>query len=369
MAERKKVLVAPLNWGLGHATRCIPIIEKLLERDIEVIIAASERPYHLLKKEFPKLQIIYFPNYDIDYPEQGNMGWHLFKKVPEVFSSLAAERRKLKRLIWKDGISGVLSDNRLALSSSLVPCVIMSHQLEVQMPAGWTFMSGFFNLLNRRYMKRFNLIWIPDAEGEPNLTGNLSHLKKKPKRVRFLGPISRFKTQQPKPIEGLGAFDLLISISGPEPQRTILEKTLTEQAATLNLKTLMVVGRTEDGDSPKAVAPNITKIGHLPGQQMQYAMAQAKYIVCRSGYTTIMDLAALNQRAAFIPTPGQTEQEYIARIYKQQGLANFQPQNKINLQELLANYDQYQGFAQFNADTSALDAAIDEFVALVRRGV
>jgi UDP:flavonoid glycosyltransferase YjiC (YdhE family) len=367
MAKRKRILVAPLNWGLGHATRCIPIIHKLREKGFDVVIAASERPFHLLKKEFPELTHIYFPNYEIDYPEKGSMGWHLIKKAPYAYRETLKEHRKLKKLIWRYKIKGIISDNRFGLYSKLVPCVIMSHQLQLEMPKGWGFIKGIVNRMNVGYLKKFNTVWIPDSADEPNLSGTLSHFKGLPATARYLGIISRFTNMEIPEGRQMEPFDMLISISGPEPQRTILENRLTEQALKLPFKVLMVVGRTEDGKEKEKIGNNIIKIAHLNSERMFMAMKSAKYIVCRSGYTTVMDLAALGQKAAFIPTPGQPEQEYIAEIYKKQGLANYASQDTADLFKLIEEYDNYKGFAEFKPEDDLLDKAIDEFLALVQQ--
>lgn len=362
MAKRKRILVAPLNWGLGHATRCIPIIKKLKERGYEVIVASSERPYHLLKKEFPELTHIYFPNYEIDYPEKGNMGWHMFKKAPEVFRQTGKERRKLKKLIWRYKIKGVISDNRFGLHTKLVPCVFISHQLQLEMPKGWNFFKRLVNSINLSYMKRFDAVWIPDFEGSHNLSGTLSHISNLPKKSTYLGLLSRFaelaRDEQPQ----TEPYELLISISGPEPQRTILENRLTEQALKLPYKTLMVVGKTEDGKESVEISDKFKKVAHLNAERMCNAMRNAKYIICRSGYSTVLDLAALGQKAAFIPTPGQSEQEYLAEKYKKEGIANYMAQDTVSITQLITEYDNYKGFSGFDNGSAILDKCLDTFL-------
>lgn len=362
MAKRKRILVAPLNWGLGHATRCIPIIKKLKERGYEVIVAASDRPYHLLKKEFPELTHIYFPNYEIDYPEKGKMGWHMFKMAPEVFRQTGKEHRKLKKIIGRHKIKGVISDNRFGLSSKQVPCIFISHQLQLEMPKGWGVFKRLVNWINLSYMKKFEAIWIPDFEGEHNLSGSLSHFNHIPKNTTYLGLLSRFSELKEKEVKETGSYDLLISISGPEPQRTILENRLTEQALKLPYKTLMVVGKTEDGKESVDITENFKKVAHLNAERMYSAMRDAKYIICRSGYSTVMDLAAIAQKAAFIPTPGQSEQEYLAEKYKNEGLANFMAQDVVNIEQLIAEYENYTGFGGFDAGPATLDKCLDVFL-------
>jgi UDP-N-acetylglucosamine:LPS N-acetylglucosamine transferase len=144
-----------------------------------------------------------------------------------------------------------------------------------------------------------------------------------------------------------------------------LEERLTQQALELPLKTLMVVGKTENGTDRVEVAPNVHKVAHLPASQMMEAMQSVKYIVCRSGYSSIMDLAALGLKAAFIPTPGQPEQEYLAETYKEKGIAPFATQANVDLKNLLAEYDNYKGFAGFKTDASLLNIVVDDFLRLV----
>jgi UDP:flavonoid glycosyltransferase YjiC (YdhE family) len=366
MQPTPTILVAPLNWGLGHATRCIPIINSLLAKGCKVIIASSERPYHLLKQEFPQLEHIYFPNYEIEYPENENMAVTLLRKGPEMYWETLKENRRLQQLIWEHNIRGVIADNRFGFYNSRIPTVFLAHQLNLHMTEGFAWLKPIANGLNLKYARKFSQIWVPDFEGAPNLTGELSHFEGLPRTARYVGPLSRFAGVE---VENTGAFsgyDVLITMSGPEPQRTLLENRLTEQAVNLPYKTLMVVGKTEDGTDRVEVAPNVHKVAHLPAKAMQEAMLAVKYIVCRSGYSTIMDLAALGLKAAFIPTPGQPEQEYLAETYQQKGFAPYTTQANVDLKALLAKYNNYKGFAYFKSDSGLLDSAVNEFLGLVK---
>lgn len=364
MPQPKRILVAPLNWGLGHATRCIPIIHGLIDRGYEVIVASSERPYHLLKQEFPQLMHIYFPNYEIDYPENENMAVTLLRKTPEMFWQTYKENKKLQQLIWEHNIKGVIADNRFGFYNRRIPTVFLAHQLNLEMPAGFGWIKPFADGANLSYARRFSRIWIPDFEGEENLSGTLSHFEGLPRTARYVGPLSRFMGVMPAGNTKF-YYDLLITLSGPEPQRTILENKLTEQAKELSFKTLLVVGKTEDGTEEKQIAANVFKVGHLSSNNMRAAMVEAKYIVCRCGYSTIMDLATLGLNAALIPTPGQPEQEYLAHKYQTQGIAPYAAQSIVELKDLLAKYDRYTGFAQFAQNNALLNDAMDEFVGLL----
>lgn len=365
MQVKPTILVAPLNWGLGHATRCIPVINALLAHGCNVIIASSERPYHLLRQEFPQLQHIYFPNYEIEYPENENMAVTLLRKGPEMFWETYKENQRLQDLIWEHNIKGVVADNRFGFYNRRIPTVFLAHQLNLRMTPGFAWLKPIANGLNLQYARKFSQIWIPDFQGEPNLTGGLSHFDELPRTAKYVGPLSRFAGAEVKQTGAFKGYDMLITMSGPEPQRTLLEDRLTQQALQLPFKTLMVVGKTENGNNRVEVAPNVHKVAHLPAGQMMEAMQSVKYIVCRSGYSSIMDLAALGLKAAFIPTPGQPEQEYLAETYKEKGVAPFATQSSVDLKNLLAEYDNYRGFSGFKTDEHLLDNAIDEFLRLV----
>jgi uncharacterized protein (TIGR00661 family) len=367
MQSNPTILVAPLNWGLGHATRCIPVINNLLGRGCKVIVASSERPYHLLKQEFPHLEHIYFPNYEIEYPENENMAVTLLRKGPEMFWETYKENRRLQNLIWEHNIKGVIADNRFGFYNHRIPTVFLAHQLNLQMTEGFAWLKPIANGLNLKYARKFTRIWVPDFEDEPNLTGGLSHFDGLPRNVRYVGPLSRFASVKPEKTGAFAEYEMLITMSGPEPQRTLLEDRLTEQAINLPYKTLMVVGKTEDNADRVEVSANVHKVAHLPTNQMMEAMQSVKYIVCRSGYSTIMDLVTLGLKAAFIPTTGQPEQEYLAETYQQKGFAPYAKQVDVDLKTLLAEYDNYKGFGGFKPEGNLLDKAIAEFLALVQQ--
>lgn len=366
MPAHPRILIAPLNWGLGHATRCIPIINALLAKNCEVVIAASERPYHLLKQEFPQLTHIYFPNYEVEYPEGENMAVTILRKSPEMFWETIKENRRLQELVWEHNIKGIIADNRFGFYHRRVPTVFLAHQLNLHMTEGFAWLKPFADAANLSYARRFSRMWIPDFEDADNLTGSLSHFTGLPRQARYVGPLSRFMGMEHIPGGNFG-YDVLITMSGPEPQRTYLENKLTEQAKQLPLKTLLVVGKTEDGNEKIEVSQNVHKVSHLSTPDMLNAMLSAKHIVCRSGYSTIMDLCALGLKAAFIPTPGQPEQEFLAQQFKEKGLANYHTQADVELSALLENYNNYGGFTNYKPNSKLLDFAIDDFLLLVEQ--
>ncbi len=343
-------MVAPLNWGLGHATRCIPIIQALIDNGDRPVIGSDGPALALLKKEFPDLPAIALPAYDVEYAEKGdNLKLKLLKDSPKIWNAIRQEHRLLQHLIVDYKLDGVISDNRLGLYTRTIPCVIVSHQLQV-LSGGTTWLSTQLHL---HYIKKFNACWIPDHEISPNLTGKLSLNTDSSLEKVYLGPISRFK----KSNESTISYDLFILLSGPEPQRSILEKKLMQQANDFNGKVLFVGGVVEPVQRVEKKG-RITYYNYLSTVGLQKAIERSRLILCRSGYTSIMDLSKLDKKAFFIPTPGQFEQEYLAQHLEKQGIAPFATQEDFHI-SMLDQVENYSGLTALQEVTSSLPSLID----------
>lgn len=338
----KTILIAPLNWGLGHATRCIPIIKALQENDYIPIIASDGIALELLRKEFPYLQTLELPSYEIEYSKNGkNFKWKLLKNCPKMIEAVWNEKKLIKKWIKKYSIDGVISDNRLGVFSQKVPSVFMTHQLNV-MTGNTTWITS---MLHQHIIKKYKECWIPDLEGTPNLTGKLGHIKKANFVTKYIGPLSRMqKRETPK------QYDLMIILSGPEPQRGLLEDQLRTEVLKYNGKVVFIKGIIEK-DQIKEQINNVTYYNFMNTRQLEQTFNGSDKVLCRSGYTTIMDLAKLNKKAFFIPTPGQYEQEYLAKKLKKEGLVPYAEQNDFRI-ENLEEIDLYKGLPQ-------LDTALD----------
>ena len=321
----QKVLIAPLDWGLGHATRCIPIINSLLQNGYEVIIAADDITEILLKKEFPTLQFIKLAGYKIKYAKsKWLLPLKILQQVPKILSSIKNENKWLNTIIDTHKIDLVISDNRYGLYSKKIPCVFITHQLTIKMP--FLGLQKLVQKINYKYINKFTACWIPDFEGENNVAGVLSHPNNLPKiPIHYLGILSRFTKQENILIE----YDYCILLSGPEPQRTLLEEKILADIKHVNAKILLLRGK-PDSTEKIEVAKNITIENHLAGKELAIAIQQSKYIISRSGYTTIMELLALEKKAILIPTYGQTEQEYLAERLMQQNWCYTLPQQQFN---------------------------------------
>lgn len=350
MQISKNILVAPLNWGLGHATRCIPIIEALLDSGDRPVLASDGSALELLKKEFPELPAIELPAYDVEYAEKGeHLKLKLLKDSPKIWNAIRAEHRLLSHLIHEYDLDGVISDNRLGLYTRTVPCVIMSHQLQV-LSGGTTWLSTQLHL---HYIKKFNACWIPDHEHAPNLTGKLSYNNEPSIEKVYLGPISRFKYKE----ETQKKYDLLILLSGPEPQRTILEKKLLEQVKDYEGNVLFVAGIVEPSQRVDKKG-NLTYYNFLSTTGLQKAIERSEIVLCRSGYTSIMDLSAMKKKAFFIPTPGQFEQEYLAQHLEEQGLVPFATQDSFEM-SMLKQIENYSGLGNLQEEGLRLSCVIE----------
>ncbi len=306
--QRKRVLITVLNWGLGHATRSIPIIRMLSHSKIEVAIASDGEALSLLIDEFPEITSFELPAYNIHYPYK-SMELNMILQAPRFTRAINKERRKIKEIIAEWNADVIISDNRFGCRSDKCHSIFMTHQ--VNLITSNTLSRVIGNILNRRMILKFDELWIPDYSGVNSVAGKLSdtsHLRGKIK-TRFINPISRFelgeKNQKSK-------RDILLLLSGPEPARSNLEDVLLRLLDNLDLDIMLVRGTM----TKKPLSINMPYKSILNAEELNNEILQSKLIICRSGYTSIMDLIKLNKKAILIPTPGQTEQVYLAEYHK-----------------------------------------------------
>ena len=350
MNRNPNILICPLDWGIGHATRCVPIIDELLKQGANVIIGADKRPLAFLKNEYPKLKTIVFPGYDFSYPENGNMVVKMGLQTPKILAGIRKEHKLLDKIITKHEIDAVISDNRFGLWSKRIPSVFMTHQLKVKMPGKNNFGENLLFRLNKWFIKEYDECWVPDFEGEHNLSGELSHFQNKISSLFFIDPLSRFSKMKKEKVSKEFQNDILVVLSGPEPQRTILENKLIVELIKLNLKCIVVGGKTELHEQ-KQISENIEFYSHLNSKDLFQLFYNSEYIISRPGYSSIMDLTALGKKAIFIPTPGQTEQEYLANRFHKMKVHYRIEQDKIDLVKAL---DEIKGFTGIEFKTNHL---------------
>jgi len=331
----KTVLVAVLNWGLGHATRCMPLIHFCIQNGNKIILASDGRAAALMQREFPDLLLETLPAYDVIY-NKSNMFLAIAPQLPKIGLAILKEKSAIKKLVEKYQVDVIISDNRFGCYDSKVHSIFITHQVNIKTPI--SIVSRVVNFFNHRFIQKYDECWVPDYEGEPNLSGELAHGSALP-NIKFIDPQTRFKALDlPK------KYDILVILSGPEPQRTKLDLAIQAQAKNLTDKQILIVqGKTESYQESQ-LAPNIKVISYLTSKALNEAICQSEVIVTRSGYSTIMDLAVLGKKAILIPTPGQTEQEYLGERLGKEGVAVVVSQEGLDLQKALAAVKLCKGF-------------------------
>ena len=312
-----KILVAPLNWGLGHASRCIPLVQRFLDEGHEVILGGDGDSLTLLRKHFPKLRYVYLAPLQLRYSRGGRQVWAMLKTLPKLWWWSVKDHAILKAILREEHIDRVVSDNRFGLYTKTTECIYMTHQLHIMLPRGWKWLEAIVARLHARIYTRFNKVWVPDYEdAEKSLSGALSHPSELPSYIEYIGPLSRFEHP-----EKSGPYKHVAVLSGLEPQRTLFEEQLLARYADTKEPVLIVQGLL-GRPSTRIKRGNITIVPYMSDVEIAEALKGASHIIARSGYSTIMDLDALGllPKAELIPTPGQPEQEYLAQWIAQKAL-------------------------------------------------
>ncbi|NHB68016.1 glycosyltransferase [Perlabentimonas gracilis] len=332
----ERVLISPLGWGLGHATRLIPIISDLTERGCSVVIAADLPSNELLRVRFPELEYIHFPSINIKLSRRRLKIVRLFQIAIRFFLLTYREHKQIKKLVKEYMIDIVISDNRYGLWGATEQSVLITHQLKILFPAPFKWAEFLGRWYVKRYAEKYTECWVPDRPLGFRFSGELSSPRSLPSNIEYIGIQSRFSDIEVERVES--EWDFVGIVSGPPPQRDIFEQILISIANRLKLKVLIFQGLPLGPRLARTVG-NATLVSHLPDDQMAQAIISAKLLICRSGYSTIMDLVALNRSAVIVPTPGQSEQEYLAKYLARHNLFISIPQSRL-LSLTLANYRQ-----------------------------
>ncbi|MCX6294069.1 MAG: glycosyltransferase [Sphingobacteriales bacterium] len=328
--NNNRILIAPLDWGLGHATRCVPIIKQLLLQNCAIFIGAEGSTAKLLKSEFPSITILPLKGYKIEYSKKRfTFLLKIIAQLPRILKVIYYEKRWVEEAIKTHNINGVISDNRLGFCSNKIPSVYITHQLLIK--TGLKLFDKIAQKIHYHYINKFSVCWVPDFERELTLAGDLSHPKKLPNvPVQYLGALSRFKR-----LELDLEYKLCIIISGPEPQRAVFEKIILSQLHLCKEKIVMVRGLPNEEKELNHSFENLTIYNHLDAEKLNTIIEQSEMVLSRSGYSTIMDLITLNKNAILVPTPAQPEQEYLAIHLNNNGLFQFVQQSDLKLSEFL----------------------------------
>lgn len=310
-----RVLIAPLNWGLGHAARCIPLVENYLAQGAEVVLGGDGDSLVLLRRRFPDLRVLAFAPLRLRYSAGNSQVWAMCRALPRLLRSAMLDHRLLRERLEIEHFDLIISDNRFGLFTRDARCVYITHQLTIRLPHLWRWLEPSARAMHACVCRRYSEVWVPDY-AEDGLSGELGHKAATGLRIRYIGPLTRFRNIPPVADSPYSRYDIVILLSGLEPQRTLLEQQLLTRYDGTSWSVLLVQGL---ASKPMTVIRHhgLTVVPHLNDTDLAAALRGAEHIVARSGYSTIMDFAALGvlDKAELIPTPGQPEQEYLAQLH------------------------------------------------------
>jgi hypothetical protein len=317
----KTIFISALDWGLGHATRCVPLIKKLKATN-KVIIGTTPLTKIIFDEEFPELQKIELPAYNVKYSNVLPLWLKLLFSSRRINRIIKQEYKLLEKIISEHKIDVVISDNRFGLYSKNIHSIFITHQVFLKTPIA----NKMAQRINQNHILNFNEVWIPDYEEETiSLSGELSHGEHFHKKIKYIGVLSRLEKSSSLEKK----YDYLFLISGPEPQQTLFANALIKKAEqNPNFKFAFV--------KPNNLKPenqNIETFNSPNAKQISEVVLQSKKIICRSGYSAIMDLHQLEvdfKNVVFVATPGQTEQDYLAKYAKEKFGAKFISQRELS---------------------------------------
>ncbi|MBO9618755.1 MAG: glycosyl transferase family 28 [Niabella sp.] len=361
--KKKNILLAPLDWGLGHTTRCIPIIYELISSGFNVIVAGNNVQIQLLRQEFPLLTFIPLEGYNVQYSKKKSRFLvTIARQLPGIARAIKKEHQWLKKAVHSYQIDGIISDNRFGLYHKTVPSVFITHQLNIQTPFG-RLTGGLTRRINYSRINKFTHCWIPDFKEYPGLAGVLSHPPKMPAiPCNYIGPLSRMQAVT----AGEEKKKILILLSGPEPQRTLFEQLIFSQLRPTEPSFVVVRGLPNSNGPALPELPNVVVYDHLPAAELNRLAAAAAVVVCRSGYSTIMDLCVMAAKAIMVPTPGQTEQEYLAGLLAQSGSIIAAAQDDFDLYSLLERAQRSNCRLNVPQQEQLLKSAVRDFADKIR---
>lgn len=307
--DGKRILFGALNWGLGHASRSVPVIRMLQKHGAEVFLAAEGRARKLWELEFPRATFVQVPEYTIRFPEHPYLSFSLFTQLPQLLRHIQREQEHVEVAVQQLEVHYVISDNRFGFYSKQVPSVYITHQLRVKSAFG----SSLPSCWHRAVMNKFDAVWVPDLPGENNLSGELGH-DSHVKSAKYIGIQTRLNVVPPNE-----RIDTLTICSGPEPMRSQFEQGVLQELHNCSGKHVIVSGKSELSQERQQIG-NVTVYNYAGDQLLSQLISNAKTIISRTGYSTLCDVAQFGKAFIGIPTPGQTEQEYLGRYLHTKGL-------------------------------------------------
>lgn len=358
--EKLTVLLAPLDWGLGHVTRCIPLVQYFIKNDFNVLMAVNQSQKKMLINENIFIEYVNLSGYCITYSKnKWRTSVNILLQIPKIIMAIRNENKWLNNFCKSRKVDLIISDNRYGFFHKNISSVFITHQLQIQTGnkiGNWILQKINFNLI-----QNFNECWIPDFEDpQKSLAGVLSHPTSLPKiSIQYLGILTRFKEISFYSSENV----VLIILSGPEPQRTILENKILQGLENIKAKTVLVRGLI---NSPEINISNsfVTIFNYVNSEQLEKLVINSTFIICRSGYSSLMDYLFLKKKMCLIPTPAQTEQNYLATYFQEKKWAIYEPQNNFKLEVAIEKMNQFN-FQFPSLENNFFENIVDDTISLV----
>jgi uncharacterized protein (TIGR00661 family) len=363
MSDKKlTVLIAPLDWGMGHVTRCIPIIQYFIKNDFLVIVAVNQVQEKIIVEEKLQVEVVFLKGYQIQYSSNKLLTYiRIFFQIPKILLAIRYEKKWLHNFCINRKIDLIISDNRYGFYHQNIHSVFITHQLQIL--TGTNFGNWVLQKINYYFINKFNECWIPDSKDErTSIAGKLSHPKNLPLiPIQYLGLLTRFEN---KDVDIEKRFVLII-LSGPEPQRTLLEMKILRELETVKNKIVFIRGVLSD----KKIELNnslVTVINFANSSQIEKLVSTAEFVICRSGYSSLMDYLFLKKKMLLIPTPGQTEQEYLSKYLQDKSWAIKVDQNKFSLNEAILKLEN-ANFQLLNLDKNSFQNIVHNQISNIKR--
>jgi hypothetical protein len=356
---KKNILICPLEWGLGHAGRMVPLAKRLMELNHNVFFGSGEEHLCFFRKEVTGATYIHFPGFRITYSRFLPQYLIILLNAPVLLYHIILEHKRLKKIIREYSIDIVISDNRIGLWNSEIKSVFITHQLRILFPRPFRFLEFIGKGLVRSVIKNYTLCFVPDLEGELNVSGRLSHGTRLSGNVRYIGILSRFEsnTSLKNPLSGKS----LVMLSGPEPQRSIIKQKLLNIFLSNGMPAAFLEGKPGETEESNTIK-NIVCFNHPSQDKTINLINESETIITRAGYTTIMELISLGRSALLIPTYGQTEQEYLADHLSQNGWFSSVTQKELNGKTDFNLNSQLMPSGIMGKSKMLLDAALKELL-------
>lgn len=296
----KKILISPLDWGMGHTTRCVALIQKLIEKN-EIIFAGNQSQLDFISRELVGIKTIFLDGYNISLDSQKSSYLQVLLQISKIKKAIKAEQKFAEKIAIAENIDLIISDNRYGFHSSKTRNIILTHQLSLQLPRG----KNFVNKRVKKWIEKFDECWIPDFADQP-ICGDLLQADLKIPGI-FIGPLARLKPEDLRK-----EYQYVFIASGPEPERSRFAERMCDFLIAKNVH-FAVVGSTYGKTGADYFARPTT-------DELSFLVNSSEKVIARAGYTTIMEMMALNKPAILIPTPNQFEQEYLAKTVSAQNL-------------------------------------------------